>query len=219
VIIITTKKASDRRLLVLDNETGMPLEGATVQIRQGTESVIFTTDRMGEVQAKGFAIKKNFKATLTCVAYEPQETDIRWNRAEDCIVIRMQPKISNLDEVRVVVFPTNTCKWHTSRCRMAECVIARSDKHIDVKPKSQPNVSFIFPNPAAPGSTVTIRASEGLSKVDLLNVNGQLIRSVMLNQEKHSFQLLLTAISTGIYFIRMYHTNGRPADTQKLIIQ
>lgn len=219
VIIITTNNANTRRLHVLDDESGMPVEGATLQLWTGADSKIFTSNEKGEVRAEGFALKKNFRASLTCIGYEPREIDIRWNKAEDSIVIRMTRKISKLDEVRVVTFPTIICKRHTSTCRMATCGIARSGNRIEVEPRLPLNPSFIFPNPAALGGIVTIKAKPGLSKAELLNVNGQLLRFVMLNQEQHSFQFPLSAIGSGFYFLRMYNANGQPVDTQKLVIQ
>jgi hypothetical protein len=199
---------------VLDNETGIPLEGATVQLKKETDSVTLVSNEKGEVQAEGFKVKVRYQAKFSCIGYEPQEVELRWQNINDRHTVRLIRKTSVLDSIVVVGY-----RPHIIRCYSTCCGVLRTVHYSDVERKASVTKPSIYPNPATANSLLTIRALDRLSRVELLNVNGQLIRSVMLNQEKHSFQLPLTAISTGIYFIRMYHTNGRPADTQKLIIQ
>ncbi|MEN8225439.1 MAG: T9SS type A sorting domain-containing protein [Bacteroidota bacterium] len=73
------------------------------------------------------------------------------------------------------------------------------------------NVSM-YPNPAS--SILTITEAQG-STVDIINITGQIVKSVIIEGEISTIDVSL--LNSGIYFVRITH--NRTSYTQKLIIE
>jgi hypothetical protein len=73
----------------------------------------------------------------------------------------------------------------------------------------------IYPNPVS--SLVTIKSSELITDISLLNLEGRLIKRELINSAKISYQLDVSNLSKGIYFMTISSLDGRVV-SKKLIV-
>jgi hypothetical protein len=67
-------------------------------------------------------------------------------------------------------------------------------------------VFTLYPNPVSDNFSVELTNDQtGQMKVDIVSVNGQIMRSLMLNKEQQSTQFTLPSnnLSKGVYFIQI----------------
>ena len=74
----------------------------------------------------------------------------------------------------------------------------------------------LFPNPAE--DYVTIRTTEIITSIELLQLDGKLVKSKNMNRASLSYRLNLTDVPTGIYLVKLTARNGS-IGTNKIIKQ
>jgi hypothetical protein len=75
----------------------------------------------------------------------------------------------------------------------------------------------VYPNPANNTFTVAFN-SESPVNIDIININGQLVKSINVNTVGFNTQLVdVNDLSTGVYIVRL--SNGYNVHTQKLVIE
>lgn len=75
----------------------------------------------------------------------------------------------------------------------------------------------VYPNPANNTFTVAFN-SENPVKIDIININGQTVKSINVNNSGFNTQLVdVNDLSTGVYIVRL--SNGYNVHTQKLVIE
>jgi hypothetical protein len=84
---------------------------------------------------------------------------------------------------------------------LVEVVLETDDTSVD---ELQPGQLVIFPNPAR--NRITISASETIKEVSMMNISGQVVATIHPNAE--SYEIDVSAITEGIYFLRILHTKG-----------
>lgn len=75
----------------------------------------------------------------------------------------------------------------------------------------------LYPNPNNGIFTLEVNGPNADFNLEIMSVNGQLIRSEYINADKFSKQYDLSNLAKGVYYIRLY--NDDMTQTQKLIIQ
>lgn len=75
----------------------------------------------------------------------------------------------------------------------------------------------VYPNPANNTFTVAFNSESPVS-IDIININGQIVKSINVNTVGFNTQLVdVNDLSTGVYIVRL--SNGYNVHTQKLVIE
>lgn len=85
----------------------------------------------------------------------------------------------------------------------SESVVAIG-KTVGIKENFKDNTISVFPNPT--NGIVTIKSNVEIQKIEVLNSAGQLLLVDLTKNKTH--QLHLGSLARGIYFVKIYNTNG-----------
>ncbi|MBL7966183.1 MAG: T9SS type A sorting domain-containing protein [Prolixibacteraceae bacterium] len=88
---------------------------------------------------------------------------------------------------------------------------AFKDLATNVSPELSNGTLRVFPNPAS--DKIRIESGEGIQNIELLSINGNLIRSI--KSDSHSVNIDLQPLKSGIYFLRI--NTGKQVLTEKII--
>lgn len=76
----------------------------------------------------------------------------------------------------------------------------------------------VYPNPATETANVVLSALNEIDAIQIVNMEGRLVRSISLGNSNHSnIELTVSDLAKGIYFLNVAHTDG--VSTQKLVVQ
>jgi len=85
-----------------------------------------------------------------------------------------------------------------------------------IKDVNKETLMTIYPNPANPGSDITIKSDLNADKASILNIQGRNIASFSLGEAKTS--IALPQLSSGAYLLQLSNKNGEKA-TKRFIIK
>ncbi len=79
------------------------------------------------------------------------------------------------------------------------------------------NIS-VYPNPVNSGSSIMISNNESFEiSVDILNVQGQIVKNTIIPANSLSYQVSTTSLESGVYFVKTY--TGEKTSVSKLMVK
>lgn len=102
----------------------------------------------------------------------------------------------------------NACKIDSALTLLDSAIVSTKELKKELK------VS-IYPNPAS--DFVTINSLELISSLSILSLDGKLITTKLINMAKTNYQLDISSLTKGIYFVFLSSTDGRTI-SKKLIV-
>ncbi len=224
VIIITTKKAYERKFTIKDSKDRVGVGFATItatSLKTGN-SVSFVANEFGRIKTD-LLKSLDYKLKISSAGYKTRELslrDIARNRNE----ILLQRDVIELKSVDVVGYRTIRCR--TISCGMQGVSICRwvtnkqGNQLNNVSPKWN-----VYPNPVAQSGTISIsfpNVKEGLYQIRLTGSSGQLIYSCQkqISSKNQTEQIHLTAhTAAGIYLLQIVDEQHKTVQSSKLIVQ
>jgi len=224
VIIITTKKAYERKFTIKDSKDRVGVGFATItatSLKTG-DSVSFVANEFGRIKTD-LLKSLDYKLKISSAGYKTRELslrDIARNRNE----ILLQRDVIELKSVDVVGYRTIRCR--TISCGMQGVSICRwvtnkqGNQLNNVSPKWN-----VYPNPVAQSGTISIsfpNVKEGLYQIRLTGSSGQLIYSCQkqISSKNQTEQIHLTAhTAAGIYLLQIVDEQHKTVQSSKLIVQ
>lgn len=216
VIVITSKKVKDCKLIVLDEQDSLPMSRATVTIKNSWATVTMASNKAGEASMPTRLQGQPYKLSVTNVGYLPVEKELRFDSSRQSQVIYLKRSYKKLDSVIIVSYGTHTIRC--GGCRV-KCMRVHNAAPAN-KPKTEAAFS-VYPNPVRAGAAITISASkEFIGFYQILSPGGQLLQSAKLNTQKaKTFQVAIGNWPAGVYFLRLINEETGKTLTQKFIVQ
>jgi hypothetical protein len=186
------------------DQKGYPIPYASIMIR-GTKTGT-SADMEGNFKITLPNLDSNISIIASAVGFEPRECNLSNSLSITIVLVELKM----IDFVGLIV--TVPKKQETIP------LLQRIFKDTAFK-----NFKF-YPNPAAPGSNITIewkKPEAGDFEIQLLNQNGQLIPRQEINHEKEtrSLQFNVPAVAAGTYFLLLTNRKSGKKITEKIIIQ
>lgn len=222
VILITTKKANEKKFIIKDSKdrVGVGFATITATLLKTGDSVSFVANEFGRI--KTCLLKSlDYKLTVTCAGYKSKHITLR-NVSKSNYEILLERDLIELKEVTVVGYATS-CICTTLHCVCAGVRIQtfQAEKNVIETNKSVK----IYPNPLSPSGTINIsfqNVQEGLYQIRLTGSSGQLIYSCQkqISNKDQTEQFHLPAHSAaGVYFIQLIDEQKKLVQSSKLIVQ
>ena len=222
VILITTKKANEKKVIIKDSKDRVGVGFATItatSLKTG-DSVSFVANEFGRIET-GLLKSLDYKLTVTCAGYKSKHISLR-NVSKSNYEILLERDLIELKEVTVVGYATG-CICTTLHC---VCGGVRIQTFQAEKNVSETNKSVkIYPNPVSPSGTINIsfpNVKEGLYQIRITGSSGQLIYSCQkqISNKNQTEQIHLPAHSAaGVYFIQLIDEQKKLVQSSKLIVQ
>jgi len=212
VSLVDPKKVSGR---VID-EQGIGIPYATVIIK-GTRNGV-ACDSAGNFYLRIAGKYPTTSLVASCVGYETTELFLT-DRSSQSQSIILNP-ISRVNSGVVVVGYETVRKGYVTGA-MSVVTISYLEKVKDYFAKDSIKV---FPNPVKAGDQIKIewrKAPTGEYKIDLYNLQGQLIKSSVakIENEIKSFTFQIPEITPGSYLLQMTNKKSGKNHSEKIIIQ
>lgn len=220
VIIITTKKANEKKFIIKDSKDRVGVGFATItatSLKTG-DSVSFVANEFGRIET-GLLKSLDYKVKISCAGFKTTELslrDIATNRYE----ILLQRDVISIKEVTVVGYISRRCCC----CNGSIKVIKDFGKPAEESFTKTESVK-VYPNPVSPSGTINIsfpNVKEGLYQIRLTGSSGQLIYSCQkrISNKNQTEQIHLTAqTATGIYLLQVVDSHQKTVQSSKLIVQ
>ncbi len=222
VILITTKKANEKKFIIKDSNDRVGVGFATItatSLKTG-DSVSFVANEFGRIETdrlKSF----DYKLTITCAGYKSKHVTLK-NVSKSNYEILLERDLIELKEVTVVGYAAS-CVCTILRCVCAGVRIQtfQAEKNVIETKKSVK----IFPNPVSPSGTINIffpNVREGLYQIRLTGSSGQLIYSCQkqISNKNQTEQIHLTAhTAAGIYLLQIVDEQQKTVQGSKLIVR
>ena len=90
-------------------------------------------------------------------------------------------------------------------CPRESKIVASNDENL---------IRNLYPNPSA--GVVTISSKIQIEKIEIFDLNKRLLKSLDFESNSKTFELNISNLTNGMYFIKIYDTNG--SSIQKLLI-
>lgn len=227
VIIISTKKSTDRKFVIKDFLDGSTIPGATVSFISANkeDTLYFVANDSGVVVTNKLKQSTEYEMNVSAIGYSAINQQFKNGYGYSEINILLSRKIITCDEVVLssMVCPRKMISGCTLYCQVSGMYItAGSDKSI----KDRIVSGFkIYPNPVQKGSAFNLQFNNednSDKKVRVLSTDGKtMLQQTLKTNKGNSFFKLQTDArwAAGIYFIQLVYENGRVLASDKLIIQ
>jgi len=204
--------------LVID-EQGKGIPYATVFIKGTTNGA--SCDSVGFFKLNIPSLQKKVTLVASCVGYSEKERQINFKKINST-EITLSTNVTLNGEVVV----TSLCYARKGRVTFGSTTTVRTERRSylqKVKDYFVGDSIKIFPNPAKSESEIKIewrKAPAGEYKIDLYNLQGQLIKSTLarIENEINSFTFQVPAITPGSYLLRMTNKKSGKMHSEKIII-
>lgn len=204
--------------VVDENGKGIPYASITVK---GSKYGVMC-DSTGFFQLKISDDEKKATLIASCIGYSEQERQIDLKKA-DSIEITLSPNTTLSGEVVV----TSICISRKERVTTGSYTTVRIERRSYLQKMKDYFVGDsikVFPNPVKAGDQIKIewrKAGTGEYKIDLYNLQGQLIKSsfARIENEINSFTFQIPATTPGSYLLRMTNKKSGKKYAEKIIIQ
>ena len=174
VIIIKTRSTNRRQFIVKDSLDGKIIPGATVTFTAGDQTLMFSADSLGKINARELSADKEYILTVSAIGYKYYATQFKVGS------VRKPELLLQRDDkacAEVVVVATSGCRI---KCRLfcgGVCrLIKNNDSLVDTPIKIQ---GFnLYPNPVLRGSTITIETISDNNKsvkINIADLSGKLL--------------------------------------------
>ena len=221
VVIITTKKSSQKKFTIKDAKDSVGVGYATItanSLNTG-DSISFVANGFGRIETT-LLKSLNYKLTVTCAGYTPKQIllrEVMKNKYE----ILLEKDLIELKELTVVGYSTScVCSILRCVCPGVRIKTFQADKNVIEINKSVK----IFPNPVSSSGTINIsfpNVKEGLYQIRLTGSSGQLIYSCekQINSKNQTEQIYLTAhTAAGIYLLQILDERKKLIQSSKVFV-
>lgn len=227
VIIISTKKSTDQKLIIKNFLDGRTIPGATVSFISANkkDTLYFVANDSGVIVANKLKQSAEYEMSVSSIGYTPINQNFRNGNGYGERNILLSREIINCEEVIVKFSPTrsNGCGWGYLRCGIQGVDITIvSDKSTIGRIVTGLK---IYPNPLQKGTAFNFQFNieDGTDKtVRVLSMDGKIMLQQTLKgyQGKDLLQVRADARwAAGTYFIQLVYENGQVLASDKLIIQ
>ncbi len=234
VIIITTKKALYRKLIIKDaaNLTGIGSATVKAVFEKTGKQFHFTADEFGRLETDSLR-STDYTITISSTGYKTKTIGLKTilqNKGE----IKLEREFIQLKELLIVAYPTisnrsisSTCSV-TSLCGQIRCLaygVSITEEIQAVKQSFNPQVKAkVYPNPVAVTGSIHISFTDvmpGQYQVRLFNTAGQLFYTVQKQIVKRETELIQlgNAIIPGIYIVQIVNEKNQLVQSSKLIVR
>jgi len=212
-------------------------------LRIDSISVKFITDSEGDFSFQVPAGKDELNLRISSIAFISKEVVLKKDNFSDSLIVQLTskcllPQGNYVEVVAGMFFTVGTVS--TKREHKFWSIFKRKNRivqTIQIEPEEQ-NKSVVqpilkdtafknfkfYPNPAAPGSTITIqwkKEEAGEFEIQLLNQEGQMINRKTENfvEKINAIQYNIPSVAAGNYFLMMTNRKTQKRITEKIIIQ
>ena len=221
VIVITTKKSNERKLIIKDFIDAKVIAGATVSFVavDRKDSVLLVANDSGTVITKKLRRSVDYTFTITAIGYQKIESIFRNSYGYKKQEVFLCRDIKTCDPV---ILSQTICN-RMIRCGMYS-VCRRIKTRTEKVEEDKPIIFKVYPIPAQRGATLTLQFNndENVRSIRIISLEGRNMQqqSINLNQEKGVFKLSTDIRwAAGIYFIQLLYENGQVAASEKIILQ
>lgn len=219
VVIISTKKANEKTLFVLDADDKTPLAGATVKIvsaKNGNDTVTVVAGKNGEVTTLLLKSKLDIEVLVTSVGYETLQTKIQFHKNKVQPRFLLKRKFKKMEEVRITTYTTIRCHRFGCGLRCTRIYCYRDT----TETKTSSNDFTVYPNPAKANSFITVQTKNGFQGLlHLVNSAGQVLLQKRINSKATAASFSFPLVAAGVYFIQLADEHTGKSSTQKLMVQ
>ena len=221
VVVITTKQARIRKLIIKDFLDGSIIPRATVSFISADkkDTVMMAANDSGAVITDKLKASLMYEMSVSAIGYKQLHQAIKNSNGVEQQIL-LEKDVKNCGQVVLIVFD------HYRRCRCYGCmlrsIITCNDSKFENEGKT--GIGKIFPNPVQKGKTITIETttqSEGPVQIKITGVDGKLLLSQPQKAIKGLNRFTVNTDprwSAGIYFIQLY-ANGKLLASDKVVIQ
>lgn len=210
VISITTKRKSGY-IVVRDGEDKEPLASASLVFNENYRKVPRIAGEDGRVDTKNMTHGK-MQVEVSCIGYKTKTVLLDISK-KSIHHVEMEKDHDTLEQVVVTTEGGRRvwCGWRISYERV-------------MGPPASPSSVYlkVFPNPAKSNSAIYLQlpSQENPSRAELLNVSGQLIKTINLQPSKtasHRFDL--PQLSAGMYHVRVTDAGSGKSHVANLVVE
>lgn len=216
VVVVSSKKAKDCKLVVLDAEDSLPVSRASVTVKGSWANVSTASDKNGDVLMPTRLQGKPYALRITNVGYLPFEGEIRFDSSRQTQVVYLKKAYAKLDTVTIVSYGGRGC----GRCGWwVKCVRVHND--VSVAATSADVAVSLYPNPVTAGAALTGVVPKGFAGFyQILSAGGQCLQTARLNAQKgQTFRVATGRWPAGVYFLRLTDNETGKSYTQKFTVQ
>lgn len=217
VILITTKTANNRTIVVKDVLTYESLPAASIElipIEKGNEPARFIADSFGKVVTNKIVHGKEYQLKVSRVGYKTYTAIVDARTVGVYFPVTLQRDYSELKEVVV----GRVCHWICRRY-----IYCRKTKLTEIVKKHDAAVVKIYPNPVQRFQKINIELENKINEkliVKLFSLDGRLVRSNEFGNKVDLVSFFLAQqVAAGIYSIQVFNENKHLLKTDKLVIQ
>lgn len=221
-ILITTKKAAPRKIIIKDFFDQSLIPGATISVisYDKRDTLNYIADDSGRVVTGKLRRGAAYEMVVSSVGYKPVRRNIpvKIQPEEEEILLARDIKVCEKVTITTVGYVGFRCGGCWLRC--IKCY--RGDTTKTSKPVS---LLKIFPVPAPKGSVLKISISEpvtGSGTLRVLDLSGRLMMQKPVTDIKENQVIELATDphwAAGIYFLQWVYVNGRVAASGRIVIQ
>jgi hypothetical protein len=235
VIIITTKKAHQRKFIIRDAKNMLVVSNATIEAKSVKTGKIsyFVADAFGRFETDSLKTT-DYVLTISSTGYKTSELSLKsilQNKGE----IKLEPAFVELEEVvitgKVISCrrTISTCGHNVTSCGMFTCsvkgvVIEKEKRPGDIAPYKTRGLD-VYPNPVAASATINIsfpNIKPGECQIRLLNAAGQLFYSFQkqIAVKGETVQIHLNGKTLpGMYIVQVIDDQKRLLQSSKIVVQ
>lgn len=222
VILITTKKANEKKFTIKDSKDRVGVGFATItatSLKTG-DSVSFVANEFGRIET-GLLKYLDYKLTVTCSGYSPKQIllrDVMKNKYE----ILLEREVNELKEITVVGYAVRrVCTTLRCTCAGVRIQTFQVEKNVFETNKEVK----IYPNPVSASGTINIsflNGKEGLYQIRLTSSSGQVVYNCqkLISNKNQTEQIRLPAYSSaGVYLLQVVDEQKKIVQSSKVVIQ
>ncbi|MGQ0738282.1 MAG: T9SS type A sorting domain-containing protein [Bacteroidota bacterium] len=217
VIVITTKKLTERRLVVKDFHDNNPIPKATVSFvfPERKDTLRYIADDSGVVVSNSLPKLEGCEIIVSAVGYKTEASLFSFKKQKPLSEIFLKRDVKNYPEVIITCFDC----IRTIRCGGYRIKVTRGTE--EKTSIIENNKLILYPNPVARGGLINIEypVTEDKLLLSVASIDGKSILARPYNSAAGREQLQTGLWPGGTYIIRLLYANGRPAASQKLVIQ
>ncbi|MBL7744979.1 MAG: T9SS type A sorting domain-containing protein [Chitinophagaceae bacterium] len=216
IIVITTKSANTRRLIIKDFLTGQPVPGASVSFLSRSDTLRVVANDSGILVMKNLKTGVQYSVVVSSAGYKTVSAIVKGKEQE--ILLERDVKACQ---------PAYAIGYVHLKRRDISCggVVNRAICSSGKKNEIQNKDAFVYPNPVQRGNTFNLEVTASEEKILQLSVtglDGKLVwqQSQKLSKGMNRFAVIADARWTaGMYIIQLRDNRGKVVKTEKLIIQ
>jgi TonB-dependent SusC/RagA subfamily outer membrane receptor len=228
-IIVTTKKTRHWQVTIKDSNDNKVIPAATIEVKNkktGKYEYMIAND-------SGFVLldKQQFYNSVysvSAIGFEKQNHAVKIGMNNMATSLFLQRRIRICEEVIIKSLGLSQTICERGHCKgsriPSDIIYTQKDKTAGLQEPS--NSIQVYPNPAAGGSIITIKIgndiTEPLAMARVLSTNGLALLTQKLSTQKAGTNIqvyLDTRWPAGIYFVQLLYANGKPAASERIVIQ